>query len=195
MENIIEKLVDIIIGQLEKEKLLNLEMKPQYIYALITMIERWLTVATIIFISFLCKKTIPTILFLVFFLLLRKRTGGYHAEAFWQCYLGTITTYVAIIFICPILIANRKFLYGLVIGAAILIWIIGTINHPNIAMDYLELQESKKASRYLLGLECMVLFYAIILNISGIYICYMSVAIILCALLLCIAKLIKQEVE
>lgn len=40
----------------------------------------------------------------------------------------------------------------------------------------------------------MILLAAISLDISELFICYMSVAIILCAFLLCLAKILKQEV-
>lgn len=87
-----------------------------------------------------------------------------------------------------------EFIYVLLVCSIIMIFLIGTVNHPNMAMDCYELQESKKAARYTLGLECIILFAAIALNINKMCICYISLAIILCATLLCIAKIIKQEV-
>ena len=70
----------------------------------------------------------------------------------------------------------------------------GTVNHPNLAMDCIELQDSKKAARYLLVLECVILAAFSAFKIDDISICYMSVAIMLCAFLLCLAKNLKQEV-
>ena len=133
-------------------------------------------------------------LFLTFFLSLRKRTGGFHANSFLQCYLGTLSISVGIIHVCSILVNHMYIVYVLLGCSILVIAIIGTVNHPNLAMNCIELQESKKAARYLLGLECMILLTAIELEISELFICYMSVSIILCAFLVCLAKILKQEV-
>jgi accessory gene regulator B len=191
----VERLSIAIVNQIKKENFLDKDMEEQYVYALITITEKWLTVATIIGISVFSKKVIPTILFLMFFLSLRKLTGGFHAKEFWQCYIGTIATYIVINITMSALVNHLSVIYVLVIISVIVIGIIGTINHPNMALDCYELQESKKAARYMLGLECMFFVAFTLLSISKVCTYYMSVAIILCALLLCLAQLIKQEVK
>ena len=76
----------------------------------------------------------------------------------------------------------------------LLICIMGTINHPNMDMSKGELQESKKAARLLVLMEVMILVALVYLKADILYIGYMSAAIILCAFLMCLAKIIKQEV-
>ncbi|MBA4687637.1 MAG: accessory gene regulator B family protein [Candidatus Galacturonibacter soehngenii] len=190
----VEKIAIAIVGQMGNEKMISQNMKEHYVYALIVMAEKWITVGSIIGISLLLKQFLPTLFFLGFFLCLRKRTGGYHANTFWQCYLATITTYIMITFLSPVMIANIKITYSLVVISVILIAIIGTINHPNMDMDAFELKESKSAARWLIALESMILFASILLEIQKSYISYMSLAIILCATLMCVAKVLKQEV-
>lgn len=190
----VEMIANAIVEQMEEEKFLYPEMKEHYVYALITMIEKWITIISIFCIGVALGQVIPMMLFLTFFLTLRKRTGGFHANSFGKCYLGTLAICILIIFVCPILVNCMSIVYVLVSCSIILISLIGTVNHPNMAMDNLELQESKKAARYLLGLECMILAAAIILDIYKIYICHMAMGIILCAFLLCLAKILKQEV-
>ena len=190
----VEKIAIAIVGQMGNEKMISQNMKEHYVYALIVMAEKWITVGSIIGISLLLKQFLPTLFFLGFFLCLRKRTGGYHANTFWQCYLATITTYIMITFLSPVMIANIKITYFLVVISVILIAIIGTINHPNMDMDAFELKESKSAARWLIALESMILFASILLEIQKSYISYMSLAIILCAALMCVAKVLKQEV-
>lgn len=190
----VEKIAIAIVGQMGNEKMISQNMKEHYVYALIVMAEKWITVGSIIGISLLLKQFLPTLFFLGFFLCLRKRTGGYHANTFWQCYLATITTYIMITFLSPVMIANIKITYSLVVISVILIAIIGTINHPNMDMDAFELKESKSAARWLIALESMILFASILLEIQKSYISYMSLAIILCAALMCVAKVLKQEV-
>ena len=85
--------------------------------------------------------------------------------------------------------------YGLLIGSIILICLIGTVNHPNLDMDHYELRQSNKSARILLCLESSVIIAADSLGICKVWICYMAIAIILCAFLLCLAKILKQEVQ
>lgn len=190
----VEKIAIAIVSQMGEEKLISQDRKEHYVYALVTMTEKWITVGTIIGISLVVNQFIPTLFFLGFFLCLRKRTGGYHANTFWQCYLGTMITYIMITLLCPIMIEYATITYGLVIVSVILIMIFGTINHPNMNMSLAELKESKKAARWFVTLESMIFLAAIPLRISKEYISYMSLAIILCAVLLCVAKILKQEV-
>lgn len=85
----VEMIANAIVDQMEKEKILHYKMREHYLYALITTIEKWITVISILCIGIIFKQVVPMILFLTFFLSLRKRTGGYHANSFYQGYLGS----------------------------------------------------------------------------------------------------------
>ena len=85
----VEMIANAIVDQMEKEKILHYKMREYYLYALITTIEKWITVISILCIGIIFKQVVPMILFLTFFLSLRKRTGGYHANSFCQGYLGS----------------------------------------------------------------------------------------------------------
>lgn len=74
----IEKIADDLIGQMTEARLIDKEMEARYVYVFICWIEKFITVGSIIVISLMFHKLLPTIFFLVFFLELRKRTGGYH---------------------------------------------------------------------------------------------------------------------
>lgn len=191
----VDKIVIKLVNLLQDDDLICPSDSEYYIYALITMIEGGITVSTILLIGFLCRQIIPTVCFLVFFLSLRKRTGGFHADKFWQCYLGTIATYIVIVAIADILSDKPAVMYALLLCSVLGIEIIGTVNHPNMDMDVFELSEAKKAARTIALLEFMVIVMLIWLGFSGLYVSYMSLAIILCAALLYLAKIIKQEVK
>lgn len=64
-----------------------------------------------------------------------------------------------------------------------------------MALDYVEVNESKKATRCILAVESIIIALFIMLDICRLCVCYMSASIILCALLLGLAKIIKQEVK
>lgn len=191
----VDKIVIKMVNLLQEDDLICPSDSKYYKYALITMIEGGITVSTILLLGLLCRQIIPTVCFLVFFLSLRKRTGGFHADKFWQCYLGTIATYIAIVAIADILSDKPAVMYALLFCSILVIEIIATVNHPNMDMDVFELREAKRAARTIALLELMVIFMLIWLGFSGLYVSYMSLAIILCAALLCLAKIIKQEVK
>ncbi len=175
-------------------RIIQTELIAQYVYALITMIEKWLTITSIIVISLIYKQFFPTILFLVFFFTLRARTGGYHAPKFWQCYVGTISTYILILWISPILVQNIYLVLGLFVISCIVILCIGTVNHPNMDLEENEVSELRKASKYVLLCEIIVIGLCWYISVDVNCIAYMSIAVILCAILLSVAKLIKQEI-
>ena len=43
-------------------------------------------------------------------------------------------------------------------------------------------------------MECSIIFGCVLLNDNKIYVGYMAIAVILCAVLLCISKILRQEV-
>ncbi len=190
----IEKMALKIVNQMEMQKLISKSNCKYYEYALTGMIEHAITVGTMLLLGLLFRQFFHTICFVVFFLSLRKRTGGFHANKFWQCYLGTVIAYIAIMQIVPILCKKPIAMYGLLFLAMLLVCIIGTINHPNMDMSKSELRESRKAARLLIFMEIMVIAVLVYLKADILYIGYMSVAVILCAFLMCLAKIIKQEV-
>lgn len=191
----IEKIALKIVNQMEMEKIISKSSCEYYEYALIGMVEHVITIGTMLLLGLVFRQFLPTICFMVFFFSLRKRTGGFHADKFWQCYLGTVITYIAVIQAMPMLCGTPTVMYGMLIFAIILIYIMGTINHPNMDMEKSELQESKKAARLVVLMEVIIIAVLVYLKTDILYIGYMSVAIILCAFLMSLAKIIKQEVR
>lgn len=191
----IEKIALKLVDQMEMEKIISKSNCEYYEYALISMVEHAITAGTMLLLGFVYRHFLPTVCFMVFFFSLRRRTGGFHANKFWQCYLGTVITYIVVIQAVPVLCINQTIMYGMLFFAIILICIMGTINHPNMDMSKSELQESKKAGRLIVLMEVMIIAVLAYLKIGILYIGYMSAAVILCAILMCLAKILNQEVS
>lgn len=191
----VKNIVNAIVEQMEKENLLNIEMKEYFTYSIAMIIEKWITIISVLFVGGIFKHTVQMMLFLFFFLLLRKRTGGYHASSFLHCYIETIIISIVVIHMCLISARYMMVIYLLVICSILVISFIGVVNHPNLALDYVEVNESKKAARCILAIESIIIVLLIVLDVCRLCVCYMSASIILCALLLGLAKIIKQEVK
>ena len=191
----IEKIAIDLVDQMTETKLIHKDMAERYIYVAICWMEKFITIGTIILISIAVEKFLPTLFFLIFFLGLRKRTGGYHLDKFYQCYLASVLSYLVILGISTSLVGYPQLILGMLLFAMSVIGIIGTVNHPNMHMDSAELAESKKQARIILLLEGSIIYCCVLLGAHLIFISYMAIAVILCAALLCIAKILKQEVK
>lgn len=191
----VEKMVLSLVTQMEDREIIEKSSRDYYEYALIILTEHFIAVGTMLMVGIFFEQFIPTVIFLIFFLSLRKRTGGYHADKFWQCYLATIITYIGIIQLAPVLSEKTFIMYSMLFIAVLVIEIIGTVNHPNVDMDKSEFQENQKSARLLVLIETAVIILLVIMGIDQLYVGYMSIAIILCSFLMCLAKLLKQEVK
>lgn len=191
----VEQMVLKVVDQMEAKSIIEKNNREYYEYVLTTMAEHIIAVGTMLIIGMLFQQFVPTVVFLVFFLSLRKRTGGYHADKFWQCYLMTIITYIGVMQIAKVLAEKSYLMYSLLLIAVLIIEVIGTVNHPNIDLAEDELQEIKKAARLLVLIEVGIIAVLIALRLDRLYVSYMSIAIILCSSLMCLAKMIKQEVK
>ena len=190
-----EKIAIDLVDQMTETKLIHKDMAERYIYVAICWMEKFITIGTIILISIAVEKFLPTLFFLLFFLGLRKRTGGYHLDKFYQCYLASVLSYLVILGISTSLVGYPQLILGMLLFAMSVIGIIGTVNHPNMHMDSAQLAESKKEARIILLLEGSIIYCCVLLGADLIFISYMAIAVILCAALLCIAKILKQEVK
>ncbi len=191
----VEEMVLKLVNQMEMKKMIEKSDRDYYEYVLIMMIERIIAIGSLLIISVIFKQFLPTVAFLTFFLSLRKRTGGYHADKFWQCYLLTIITYIGVVRVAPALSENPHMMYILLFFAVLVIEVFGTVNHPNINLDKNELRETKKAARLLVLIEIGIIAVLIMLKMNQLYVSYMSIAIIVCSFFMCLAKIIKQEVK
>lgn len=191
----VEEMVLKLVNQMEMKKMIEKSDRDYYEYVLIMMIERIIAIGSLLIISVIFKQFLPTVVFLTFFLSLRKRTGGYHADKFWQCYLLTIITYIGVVRVAPALSETPHMMYILLFFAVLVIEVFGTVNHPNINLDKSELRETKKAARLLVLIEIGIIAVLIMLKMNQLYVSYMSIAIIMCSFFMCLAKIIKQEVK
>jgi accessory gene regulator B len=103
--------------------------------------------------------------------------------------------YVLISFSEKIIVMHGVILCIATAISAAVIFVVGTVNHPNMSYDMVELRRSKALARSILAIELLVLIFMGGIRIDRVYIYYMSVSIILCAVLILLAKVFRQEVK
>ena len=191
----VEKAASFITDRIIAEKLISEDLRDWYIYSYLRIIETFISIGTVLTFSLFIGNTMPTVLFLLFFIALRSRTGGFHCNEFWQCYLVSNVVYIVISLTEPYIRDYNVTMCVLTAISSIVIFLVGTVNHPNISYDKEELIRSKTLARSILGIELIIMISMATIGIDRIYISNLAIGIILCAILMLLAKVFKQEVK
>ncbi len=166
-----------------------------YKYGLERFLYKMVSYLTLLLLALHMKLFIQSAVFLIFFILLRERTGGYHASTKLRCFIGTIGIYILPMkLVIPILIENNIIAWILLILSTLLIYIWAPVNHPNLQFDEGEVMMYRDKARKILAVEITIIFFSTIFNAEKSLIISEILGITLCAFLISIAKIIKQEV-
>lgn len=167
-----------------------------YTYVIETGIEKIITYTVLLILAIYLKLLFPSILFVTFFIILRGYTGGFHAHTYLGCFISSILMYlICVQVIAPFFISEKIYMYIglLIIGIAIIL--LAPINHPNQNMNSDEIKKCKRGARLVMVLELGYIIVAIFLRINTVYIVMPFLGAMMCAVLLILAKIIRQEVR
>ena len=156
IDNIIIQIIGNWIDQMQKKNWLLEEDREYYQYAMEVRLEEILTIATVFFVIICMRQFVNGLTFLVSFLTLRKRTGGFHMKTFEACYMATVGTFVAVIFVAKYVHTYSKIGFICTCIASVYVVVIGTVNNPDIDMNNSELSVSKKCARIVLTVELLI---------------------------------------
>lgn len=184
-----------MIKQMTREGLIEVPEQEHYVYALITLAESAITICAVMGLSLVVGRGLETVAFLAFFYALRKRTGGFHMWSFSKCLVGTLGIYIVVVGFMPDLVEHPSVLFGSLAVAMGILECVGTVNHPNMNYNSQELSEMKKAARSMTMLEVGIILFCYYLKVDMYLIGYMCSGVILCAILVCVAKICRQEVK
>lgn len=193
----IERLASILVNALYENNFILGTQREDYAYAFITEAEKIITIFSIIIISTFEKQYLNSFLFSVAFFCLRHRTGGAHFSTFKKCYVGTLIMYICLFRFIQLTKHNDMFvniLFGVTIASVVIIIYIGCVNHYNMNMNKMELEANKKRARFTVMIELGFVIYLILMNANIETIESIELAIIVCSVLMIIAKIMGQEV-
>lgn len=95
----INTLVNRLVGEFEKNKIIKSDDREIYEYGAEVLINNIILMTTIFLIGYIINKLAYTILFMIFYPLLRKYTGGYHASERWKCFLLTNLVHLGVVYL------------------------------------------------------------------------------------------------
>lgn len=105
-----------------------------YVYGLELIISFISTVLLITLIGFIANQIISAIVFIIIYVLLRRFTGGYHANTHLKCKLCTLALYIAVLFLSNLIDTNLVAYLVLACAGTIIIIVFAPIENPNKAI-------------------------------------------------------------
>ena len=142
-----ERTVQKIINKLEAGNYLSEDMHDMHIYVLQKWLEQ-LIVSTIIYATALVFHVVlPTILFHIIYMSIRKHCGGYHCESYAACFVFSIIMYATNILMYQLAAYVIKPLAILCIISVIYIIITGAKNNENIHWTLEDLSRTSVITR------------------------------------------------
>ena len=167
-----------------------------YSYSIQLIVEKIIGFSAIYMIALFQGYFFETVLFTISLSNLRKCTGGYHANSFRGCFIGTVSIYLIYIkLIYPYLLNNMKINMIIFLVSAMAIFVLGAVNHPGMDWNKEEFEENKKLARITVFVELLVVIALTYLGMVEKYILFMSFGMILCAILLTLGKITGQEAK
>lgn len=129
--------------------LIQEEEREVYDYCFEIMLSTVLNLMVVLFISIITHTIIPTIFYIVSFMIVRKTAGGYHAESHLACLAILVLSYVSFLVLLHILphtwlkIASIVFVFI----SGVLVFFLSPIEDHNKPLTEEETKKFKKKSR------------------------------------------------
>ena len=190
MENFADRFVEkmFLSGEIGEEE------KDRCRYIIVVKTEQLLTLLVLLLGACFFRKVIPTVLFLLFFWQIRKKSGGYHMKNFQRCFVGSVCIYIIWVkLLAPFLIMQREAGYGLFAASVLILEGIGAVNHPNMDWTKEEYAAGKQMTRESVLFEVAVIGATVLLGADEECVMYMMFGVILSAVLLLLAKVTGQD--
>lgn len=164
------------------------------VYGLTLVFEKLIVYTVLFIISFLLGKFWEGVAFTVCFLMLRQTTGGFHAKSFLGCFIGSIAMVVLTLEVFAPLLTKYMIIFGLTLVISIIcILFFAPVNHTDLMLTLEEQRKHRNWSRGILFIEIGAAGAGILLKVEWQQ--YILMAIIVCAVFIVVAKLIRQEVR
>lgn len=167
---------------------------PEYEYELLRMTESIIVIVAMLIVGALFHCIIYCMVFMICFFLIRNRTGGFHLETFFQCFIGTIVLeIIGIYFINRWQVKLCLVFDILTLLNYIFIMFLGALNHPNMNFTKEEYRNTKKMARFMVTLIFALILFLKWVEASTEVILFMEYAVSLSGILLLLGKVTGQH--
>lgn len=182
-----------IICKLTRKGLISQNDQELYLYALKVLIKGIVNLATIIVIGYSMSLLKESLVLFASFYILRKFTGGYHAQSFLTCYISSITIFsLSLLFLKNASSINNWIWYVLVFISDIIIIVFAPIKHPNKQISNKEAALFKTVSIILIVLLSTT-SYIIINNSNSLIGFSIAIGIFIVSLLVLLGQIANKK--
>lgn len=166
-----------------------------YVYGFEMLFSRIINYSMLFLVGLLCGKPLLSLLYMGIVFLMRGYTGGFHAKSSFVCMASSLVLLVGVLQLTSVIPqAATIALLLLLIPCGIVVFLFAPVNHPDLVMDEAEIRKNKVLSRLAYSVTTtltVILFFA---GVDASVIQIMCFAIITVAVLILLAKIVKQEV-
>lgn len=191
----LEKVIEKYISALIKAHMIEDNQREIYQYHIICTLESILVVLSMTGVAFYFHEVLHVWAFIACFFLVRNRTGGFHFDLFWKCYLGTVGMEIFVIYLVKFTANSTVVIDMLCLCMFVVIFRIGAMNHINMNYSEEEFIAIKKKARAVSCAIAAVIIFLRISQISGTIVLYMEYAVILSGIMLILGIIAGQEAE
>ncbi|BCN32778.1 accessory gene regulator ArgB-like protein [Anaeromicropila herbilytica] len=183
-----------ITSYLISNKAAKEEDRDVYKYGLAILLYNIFLVLFIVVLSFFLHNVIATILFIATLIIMRKYTGGHHANSRVKCFTTTVIIYTLTVIVNNFqnIVPIQALVYGLLMISYVLMLMFAPICGEQIQWSSKRMEYVKKCNRI-----CLLVFIFIIICMSYLnwktYVNYISIAIIATSCSLVIERLKLRE--
>ncbi len=182
--------VDFLIRNNALEK----QYREEAVYGMTLTVEKVIVCVAVCMVSFMLGKFLEGAVFTLCFLALRQTTGGFHAKSFPGCFVGSVVTVVLCLEVFVPLLAKHLIVFGMLfIISIICILFFAPVNHPDLMLTAEEQRKYRIRGRGILFMETGAAVAGTILKMKWQQ--YIMLTVIICAVFIVLAKLIRQEVR
>lgn len=192
MHGLAVKLTDYLIENGVEEE----AVREKSIYGFEMIFSKVLGYGTLLILGIILHKWIHTILFLLTFGTLRKRTGGFHMRTEIGCYIVSVVQYLIIMLLGDLSVIRLPMVQiEIVLISVLLITLLAPLNHPNWNLNPIEVKLCKQSARRRMILIALVVIVSVCMEWMPEYIPYITMGMGLDAGALLLGKIMKQEVN
>ena len=120
-----------LVDKLYRKATISNEYREVYIYGLELIFSFIISTSIIMTIGIALRQVIPTITFLITFIVIRQYTGGYHATTYFVCKLCTVSCFLISVLLARIVTVSKSAFIVLLILGAVIICLWGPIENPH----------------------------------------------------------------
>lgn len=173
------------------------EEKRQWLsYGIETRLHKIVCLSCILVVALWTSCVPEAVIFISFFITLRKYSGGYHIPVSFLCIFSSVLLCFFSIYCSSFFsgVISSEFCLFLTFISAIIISAFSPINHPNLHLTCSEASKLRIKSRITVTIQIVILIAAVFVSISSRYVFIGSAAINSVAALMILSKILAPEV-